>query len=167
MRRPVKASRVYKFEQKRNFQIAPAPPSLLLIERRQTEVKPREQQRAIDGRSADVEAAADLVVDVKEAQERGTVVVGEGLPDEARADIVQFASFEDPDVGCHIEAVAGAGDFELVGEAGQIMGTAGVRGTVPHGSFVFEVRLRIVWPPCPRIGSVGRERTSLLDALQG
>ena len=40
-------------------------------------------------------------------------------------------------------------------------------GAVPHASFVFEVRLRIVWPPCPRIGSVGREKTSLLDALQG
>jgi hypothetical protein len=55
----------------------------------------------------------------------------------------------------------------LVGEAGQIMGAAGVGGFVPHASFVFEVRLRIVWPPCPRIGSVGRENTSLLDALQG
>ena len=106
-------------------------------------------------------------MDVEEAQERRTVLVGEGLPDEARADVVQFAAFENPDVGRHVKAVARAGDFELVGEAGQIVGAAGVRGAVPHASFVFEVRLRIVWPPCPRIGSVGREKTSLLDALQG
>ena len=106
-------------------------------------------------------------MDVEEAQERGAVLVGEGLPDEACSDVVQFAAFEDLDVGRHVEAVARAGDFELVGEAGQIMGAAGVGGFVPHASFVFEVRLRIVWPPCPSIGSVGREKTSLLDALQG
>lgn len=106
-------------------------------------------------------------MDVEEAQERGAVLVGEGLPDEARADEVQFAAFENPDVGRHVKAVARAGDFELVGEAGQIMSAAGARGVVPHASFVFEVRLRIVWPPCPRIGSVGRETISLLDALQG
>jgi len=114
-----------------------------------------------------VEAAAELVVDVEEAQERRAVLFGEGLTNEARADVVQFAAFENPDVGRHIEAVARAGDFELVGEAGQIMGATGRRGAVPHDSFVFEVRLRIFWPPCPRIGSVGREWTSLLDALQG
>ena len=106
-------------------------------------------------------------MDVKEAQERGAVLVGEGLPDETRAEVVQFAAFENPDVGRHVEAVARSDDFELVGEAGQIVGAAGVRGVVPHDSFVFEVRLRIVWPPCPRIRSVGREKTSLLDALQG
>ena len=106
-------------------------------------------------------------MDVEKAQERGTVLVCKGLPDEARADVVQFAAFKDPDVGRHVEAVARAGDFELVGEAGQIMGASGEGGAVPHASFVFEVRLRIVWPPCPRIGSVGREKTSLLDALQG
>ena len=104
-------------------------------------------------------------MDIEEAQERRTAL-GESLPDKARADVVQFAAFKDPDVGRHIKAVARAGDFELVGEAGQIMGAAGVGGFVPHASF-FEVRLRIVWPPCPRIGSVGREKNSLLDALQG
>ena len=106
-------------------------------------------------------------MNVEEAQERGAVLVDEGLPDEARADVVQFAAFKDPYVGRHVKAVARAGDFELIGEAGQIVGAAGVGGFVPHASFVFEVRLRIVWPPCPRIGSVGREKTSLLDALQG
>ena len=96
-------------------------------------------------------------MDVEKAQERGAVLVGEGLPDEASADVVQFAVSEDPDVLCHIEPIARAGDFKLVGEARQIMGAVGVRGFVPHASFVFEVRLRIFWPPCPRIGSVGRE----------
>ena len=106
-------------------------------------------------------------MNVEEAQERGAVLVGEGLPNESRADIVQFAAFKDPYVGRHVKAVARTGDFKLVGEAGQKMGAAGVGGFVPHASFVFEVRLRIVLPPCPRIGSVGREKTSLLDALQG
>ena len=35
-------------------------------------------------------AAADLVMDVEEAQERGPVLVGKGLQDEARASVVQF-----------------------------------------------------------------------------
>ena len=106
-------------------------------------------------------------MDVEEAQERGPVLVGKGMKDEARASVVQFDVFGDPDVGRHIEAVARAGDFGLVGEAGQIMGAAGVCVAIPQASFVFEVRLRIVRPPCLRIGSVGREKTSLLDAPQG
>ena len=57
MRWPVKASRVYKFEPKRDFQIGARRTSLLLIKRRQTEVKPRQQQHAVDGRCCAVEVA--------------------------------------------------------------------------------------------------------------
>ena len=126
---------------------------------------------ALDDRRAVVDAAADFVVDIEDAQKGRSVLVQESFFNEMCANPIQFAAPEDEDVGCHIKSIARAGDFNFFRKGGQTMNATWVHGVVPHGSFVFEVTLHIIWPPCPRIGSVGRGRLctafSLLDALQG
>lgn len=78
-------------------------------------------------------------MDIKDAQKGKAVVVREGLCDKLCANPIQFAPPKDEDVGCHVDAVARAGDFNFLRKGGQTMNATGVHGAVPHGVFVFEV----------------------------
>ena len=142
MRKPLKASRVHKFESKRNFQITTAGPPFIVGGR---PIKPRRQSGSSGARSTRSHRTPKRARARRFGRRKSS----------ARRQPINLPRSK-PARGCHVKAVA-RGRFKLVKRLAS-MGAAGVRGAVPHAYFVFEIRLRIVWPPCPIIGSVGREK---------